>query len=114
MCATAHPAVNGGSATACLVLLLPSVRAAEPTYWQDVRPIFRKHCTVCHSEKNLKEDDVSGRLALDSYAAILNGGKIKVVKPGDAAGSLMVGILRHPKKDRRMPKDGEPLPDETV
>jgi DNA-binding beta-propeller fold protein YncE len=88
--------------------------AAEPTYWQDVRPILRKHCTVCHSEKNLKEDDVSGRLALDSYAAMLKGGKIKVVTPGNAAESLMVRILRHPKKDRRMPKDAEPLPDETV
>ena len=91
-----------------------SARAAEPTYWQDVRPILRKHCTVCHSEKNLKEDDVSGRLALDSYPAVLKGGKVKVVKPGDASGSLLVAILRHPKKDRRMPKDADPLPEAAV
>ena len=48
------------------------------------------------------------------YFAVLKGGKIKVVKPGDAAGSLMVAILRHPKKDRRMPKDADPLPDDAV
>src|SRR5205814_432847 len=44
--------------------------AADPTYWQDVRPALRKHCTVCHSAKNLKELDVSGGLALDTYEAV--------------------------------------------
>src|SRR5260370_13563315 len=102
----------------CVLLVLCvafcPISAAEPTYWQDIRPVFRKHCIVCHSEKNLKDDDLSGRLALDSYEAALKGGKIRVVKPGDSAGSMLAGILRHSKKDRRMPKDAEPLPDETV
>jgi uncharacterized membrane protein len=44
-----------------------------PTYWKDIRPIFRKHCTVCHSAKNIKETDVSGGLALDSYEAARKG-----------------------------------------
>ena len=41
--------------------------AAEPTYWQDVRPLLRKHCTACHNEKNLPEVDVSGGMAMDSF-----------------------------------------------
>ena len=71
------------------------VRAAEPTYWQDVRPVLRKNCTVCHNARNLDEPDVSGGLALDTFEAVRKGGKIAVVKPGDGAESLLVTILRH-------------------
>lgn len=87
---------------------------AEPTYWQDVRPILRKNCTVCHNQRNIHDPDLSAGLALDSFEAILRGGKTKVIKPGDGAESLLVKILRHPRKDRRMPKDADPLADETV
>jgi WD40 repeat protein len=89
-------------------------KAAEPTYWQDVRPVLRKHCTVCHSEKNLKEPDVSGGLALDSLDGIKKGKKKPVAIVGKASESLMITILRHSKPSRRMPLDAEPLPDETV
>ncbi|MSR55339.1 MAG: hypothetical protein EXS09_18950 [Gemmataceae bacterium] len=89
-------------------------QAAEPTYWQDIRPVVRKHCTICHSEKNLKELDVSGGLALDSLEAIKKGGKKPVAKSGKASESEMIAILRHPKPARRMPLDADPLPDETV
>lgn len=91
-----------------------SVPAAEPTYWQDIRPVLRKHCTVCHNERNIRDPDLSGGLALDAFESILKGGKTKVLKPGDSADSLLISILRHPKKERRMPKDADPLPDETV
>ena len=48
-----------------LLLLLPApLAAADPTYWQDVRPILRKSCTVCHNPRQLKELDVSGGLTL--------------------------------------------------
>ena len=59
----------------CFVCFVVPLRAAEPTYWQDVRPVLRKHCTVCHSKRNLDEVEVSGGLALDSYEAILKGAK---------------------------------------
>ena len=49
---------------ALFLLAVPAAPAAEPTYWQDVRPALRKHCTVCHSVKNLSEVDLSGGLAL--------------------------------------------------
>ncbi len=90
------------------------VTAAEPTYWQDIRPLMRKHCTVCHSQKTLSEPDVSAGLALDTYEAILKGHKDPVVKKGKGDESLFISILRHPKPTRRMPLDAEPLPDETV
>src|SRR5262245_62115995 len=88
--------------------------AADPTYWQDVRPILRKHCTVCHSEKNLKETDVSAGLALDSLDAVKKGGKKPVIVAGKGTESPIIAILRHPKPSRRMPLDADPLPDATV
>ena len=100
------------------ILLLPlcasAATAAEPTYWQDVRPILRKHCTVCHSQKNLAEPDVSAGLALDSLDAIKKGGKKPVVELGKGGDSQLIAILRHPKPSRRMPLDADPLPDATV
>lgn len=87
---------------------------ADPTYWQDVRPVLRKHCTVCHSQKNVKEPDVSGELALDSLDGIKTGGKTPVATAGQGAQSLMVRLLRHPMPAKRMPLDGDPVPDATV
>src|SRR5213078_3180204 len=63
---------------------------ADPTYWQDIRPVLRKNCTVCHSAKNLKELDVSGGLALDSYAAIHKGSNHPVIEPGTSGASVLV------------------------
>jgi WD40 repeat protein len=88
--------------------------AADPTYWNDIRPLMRKHCTVCHSAKTLNEPEVSAGLALDTLEAIRKGGKSPVVKAKDGKTSLLVTILRHPKPARRMPLDANPLPDEVV
>src|SRR5262249_48928846 len=95
-------------------LCLCGSSSAAPTYWQDVRPVLRKHCTVCHSAKNLEKLDVSGGLALDSLEGIKKGGEIKVVTPGKASESRLIGILRHKDPSQRMPLDADPLPDETV
>jgi WD40 repeat protein len=88
--------------------------AADPTYWSDIRPVLRKHCTVCHSEKNRNEPDVSAGLALDSLDGIKKGTKKPVVVAGKASESPLIAILRHPKPSRRMPLDADPLPDVTV
>ncbi len=97
-----------------VLALAPIAGAADPTYWQDVRPILRKHCTVCHSQKNINEPDVSAGLALDSLAGVKKGRKKPVAISGKSSTSLMITILRHPKPSRRMPLDAKPLPDETV
>lgn len=102
-----------------ITLVIPSAALAqtppaEPTYWQDVRPIFRKHCTVCHSTKNIGELDVSGGLALDNYAVTMKGSRQPVVRPKESADSLLVKLLVHKDAKRRMPLDAPPLPQETI
>jgi WD40 repeat protein len=88
--------------------------AAELTYWNDIRPILRKNCTVCHSAKNLKDPDVSGGLALDSYDAVRKGAKKAVIQPGKSGDSLLVKMLLLDDGDKRMPLGATPLPAETV
>src|SRR5690349_13091534 len=78
----------------CLfVFIVANSSAAEPTYWQDIRPVLRKNCTVCHSVRNLKELEVSGGLALDSYEAIRRGAKQPVIQPGKSAESLLIKLV---------------------
>lgn len=101
--------------TTVLLPLLLGQTPSEPTYWQDVRPILRKHCTVCHSTKNLKEPDISGGLALDSPDAVLKGMESgPVVRKGEGADSLLVKALVTANVKRRMPLDAPPLPKETI
>lgn len=108
------------SALACLCVLCDSVvspssaRAADPTYWQDVRPILRKHCTVCHSERKLPEVDVSAGLALDKPSLIRKGGKVPVLVAGKPDQSLIVTLLTSKDKRRAMPLDADPLPADAV
>src|SRR5262245_31437099 len=85
-----------------------------PTYWSDIRPLFRKHCTVCHSAKNAKELDVSGGLALDSYEAAMKGAKQPAILPGKSKDSPLIHLLLIKDENRWMPKDAPPLPDDAV
>jgi WD40 repeat protein len=87
---------------------------ADPTYWQDIRPILRKNCTVCHSTKNLKELDVSGGLALDSYAAIRKGTQHAVIEPGKSDTSILLQRITTEDGDKRMPLGATPLPADTI
>src|SRR5213082_3185472 len=86
-------------------------RAAEPpTYWQDVRPILRKNCTVCHSERKLSEPELSAGLALDKPENIRKGskgGKVPVLVPGKPDESLVVTLLTEKNKKRAMPLDAD-------
>jgi hypothetical protein len=94
-----------------------SSRAADPTYWADVRPILRKHCTVCHSERKLDAYDVSAGLALDKPEHIARGGqggKVRVLVPGKPDESLVVTLLSSKDKKRAMPLDADPLPEADV
>src|SRR4051812_48345365 len=95
-----------------LVVCAPALVAAAdaPTYWQDVRPILRKHCTVCHSERKLAEPEVSAGLALDKPELIRKGGKVPVVVAGKPDESLLVTLLTTKDKKRAMPLDADPLP----
>jgi WD40 repeat protein len=96
------------------VLFVVPASAAEPTYWQDVRPVLRKHCTVCHSVRNLNEPEVSGGLALDTYEAIAKGSKKPLVHAGKSSESLLVKAVMLPDAAKRMPLNASPLPTETI
>jgi hypothetical protein len=98
-----------------LALTVPSgVTAQEPTYWKDVRPILRRHCTSCHSARHLKEIDVSGGLALDSYEAMLKTPAKTTVQVGKSADSLLVHLLLSTDENKRMPLGGSPLSVEKI
>jgi WD40 repeat protein len=100
-------------ACALLVSLAPAAGAADPpTYWQDVRPILRKHCTVCHSERKLSEVELSAGLALDTPELVRKNPK--VLAPGKPDESLLVTLLTSKDKKRAMPLDADPLPDADV
>ncbi|MCS7045596.1 MAG: hypothetical protein NZO58_04490 [Gemmataceae bacterium] len=106
------------ASTLVIVIVAPAAAAAAqppaPTYWQDIRPVFRKHCTVCHSARNVAELDLSGGLALDSYAATMKGSRQAVVRSGPAEDSLLFRLLVTDNVKRRMPLDAPPLPKETI
>lgn len=107
--------INISSLTASLALVLPTlVQSPAPTYWQDIRPVFRKHCTVCHSAKNLAELDVSGGLALDTFTAALKGSRQPVVRPGESTNSLLIKLITTDNAKKRMPLDAPALPKETI
>ncbi len=97
-----------------IVALVASSSAADPTYWADIRPVLRKHCTVCHKESKLAEKDISAGLALDTFDAIRKGGQVAVLKPGKPDESLIVALLAAKDLKRRMPLDTDPLPAETI
>src|SRR4051794_12707466 len=99
---------------AILVLPLPVCAQSDLTYWQDIRPIFRKHCTACHSMKNLREVDVSGALALDTFDATKKGSKRAVVMPGASDRSLLYELLTTSDVKKRMPLDSDPLSKEKI
>jgi WD40 repeat protein len=100
--------------TACILAWQSPAVAQQPTYWQDVRPIFRKHCTVCHSAKNVKEVDVSGGLALDSYEAVRKGTKHPVIAAGKSSDSILMQLVTTNDKSKRMPLDASPLATESI
>ena len=89
-------------------------QTSDPTYWQDIRPILRKHCTVCHSAKNIKEPEVSGGLAVDSFEAVQKGAGKAILQPGKSKDSLLVHVLEAKDKRKRMPLDAPPLAAENI
>ncbi|OAI52084.1 hypothetical protein AYO44_16760 [Planctomycetaceae bacterium SCGC AG-212-F19] len=99
---------------AVLIFCAGATRCAEPTYWQDIRPLFRKHCTVCHNQKHIADVDVSGGLALDSYEATLKGSKRTVLKAGKSDESQLVKLLVINDENRRMPQGAPALPEEAI
>jgi uncharacterized membrane protein len=77
---------------------------AATFYGVRIQPIFAGHCISCHGPSKQR----SG-LRLDSYAALMRGGKHgAAIKPGDARGSdLFRRITLPPSHDDFMPKEAK-------
>jgi hypothetical protein len=88
------------------LLGLESVPRADTAsfYAKRVAPLFETRCAACHGEKRQKSD-----MRLDSFAAVLRGGKHgAVIRAGDARNSeLFVRISLPASDDRAMPPSGK-------
>ncbi len=79
------------------------------TFDEHIKPIFREHCTTCHSESD-KESD----LALDSFAGTLAGGSSgTVVAEGNADNSRLYKLLTHAERPF-MPPDQDTIAKEQL
>lgn len=77
------------------------------TYEEHIKPIFREHCVVCHSA-----DDKSSGLALDTYAATLEGGSGGAsIAEGDPGSSRLLKMVTH-EEQPYMPPDEDPIAEE--
>ena len=91
-------------------LICPAVAVGEGdsavSYESEVKPIFREHCIGCHNA-----DEQKGGLALDSYAATIEGGSSgEVVFEGDAEGSRLYQLVNHDDAPE-MPPRQDPIAD---
>ena len=58
-------------------------------YSGKIAPLFQEHCVDCHAA-----DDPDGELSMDSFEALMKGGKAgKAITPGNAQDSLLVKFL---------------------
>lgn len=79
------------------------------TFEDHIKPIFREKCLNCHNQGEAK-----GGLALDSYAATMEGGGGgEIVYDGDAEGSRLWQLVAH-EDTPVMPPDQPRIPDEQV
>lgn len=76
--------------TACGLLKLTSVTAQpQITYQKTIEPIWMEKCVACHSHTARQ-----GGLNVESYAALMNGGKRgAAIVPGKSGESLLVKML---------------------
>jgi len=75
-------------------------------YGAHIQPIFAQHCVTCHGRNKHK-----GNLRLDSFEAVMRGGKHgAAIKAGDAKSSEILRRVTLPSSDRDfMPPERSPL-----
>ena len=80
------------------------------TFEDHIKPIFRQHCSACHSQGNQK-----GGLALDTYAAVVEGGGggEVVFDDGDFDGSRLWQLINHDDSPE-MPPNQDKIPQDQL
>src|SRR6476646_8977438 len=89
---------------ASFLAFLPALRAHEPDYDRDIKPLLRTKCYACHGAVRQK----SG-LRLDAGQLVLKGGKHgEVVLPGKPDDSPLIAMISPRGAERaEMPPEGE-------
>src|SRR5438445_2096011 len=104
---------------ACILLLAPSSRAAEPSrdgidyFEKHIRPVLAEKCYSCHSAT---ADKVRGGLLLDTADGLRKGGdRGPAILPGKSADSRLTKAVKGDADVSRMPpKEKDPLTAEQV
>ena len=106
---TAHFSTTIPALIGCL--LVSPLLADEPVdYLKQIKPVLRDRCFACHGA--LKQE---AGLRLDTAALAIKGGDSgAVIKPGDAAASLLLKRVTASTESERMPPEGEPLKPEQI
>jgi mono/diheme cytochrome c family protein len=95
-----------------LLWSLTAVSAADAGLESRALAILERSCAECHSHAAKK---MKGGLALDSRAALLEGGDSgAAVVPGQVDKSLLITAIRYGDEDLQMPPKGKRLPPEDV
>ncbi len=96
----------------CVLTLAASGRAddaktaAKITYTDQIQPILREHCFICHNQNKARND-----LALDSYERLMQGGASgEPIEPGDPDASYLWLLVTH-EDEPAMPPEQDKLPE---
>ena len=82
-----------------------SATALADDFAHEVVPVLRKHCVECHTG-----DKKKGGFSMNDRAALLAGGENgKVIVPGDAGASKLMGFVKSQDPDSQMPPKGPRL-----
>ncbi len=93
-------------ALSCLSLSAQALQT-QPSYTNQIEPIFQQKCVVCHNHTTRKSD-----LNLESYEGLMNGGKRGIaIVTGKSGDSLLVKMIEGSIKPR-MPLGDELSADE--
>ena len=89
----------------CFFAAAASAAEAQPDYARDIAPLFKTYCNGCHNGA-----DREGKLSLESYADLLQGGAGGVaVVPGQTALSRLL-LLVEGREEPVMPPEGSDKP----
>ncbi len=85
--------------------------SASKFYKERIEPVLQKNCYECHSHAS---GEASGKLMLDSMAAMTAGGtRGAAIVPGKPDDSWFIKAIAYTDNDLQMPPGGK-LPDETI
>lgn len=94
------------------LLVIVSAASADPknpTYDDDILPIFKQHCFNCHNN-----DKQRGGLNVATYAEMKQGGSSgEVLEPGDPDKSRIFTLTAH-TEEPKMPPNGNKIPDDQI